>query len=339
MHWVGLVVGADHVCCRYRLGAFKAFWEAAGHTLELHALQKGPLARMRQLWSLGGANVILQRRLLPGWQLAALRRAAARLVFDFDDAVFLRDSYSRRGLHDARRLGRFAATVRAADAVVAGNSFLHSHASLYAEGRLMHVIPTCVSPRAYPLAQHDRSSPTARLVWIGSSSTLQGLAQAEPILDELGGKLPGLDLKIICDQFLPTRQLPVVPCRWSQESEAEAIAEADIGISWAPDDLWSRGKCGLKVLQYMAAGLPVVANPVGVHTEIVADGETGFLAQTPSEWSQAVRRLAQDPALRRRMGLAGRRRVEANYDVAQGARQWLELFEQLSPQTALRSTA
>ncbi|MGH7221957.1 MAG: glycosyltransferase, partial [Gemmataceae bacterium] len=106
------------------------------------------------------------------------------------------------------------------------------------------------------------------------------------------------------------------------------IARADIGISWIPDDSWSRGKCGLKVLQYLAAGLPVIANPVGVQVEMVKHGETGFLAQTPAEWIEAVRRLAQDPELRIRMGRAGRRLVETRYSVAVGAASWVRLLDQ-----------
>jgi glycosyltransferase involved in cell wall biosynthesis len=192
------------------------------------------------------------------------------------------------------------------------------------------VIPTCVDPRLYPLARHVRDKGDAQLVWVGSSSTLRGLEAIEPLLEELGRRIPGLQLKLVCDRFLPLAHLPVVPCRWSEEGEAEALAAADVGISWLPDDLWSRGKCGLKVLQYMAAGLPVVANPVGVQCEMVRHGETGFLAQTPGEWVEAVGRLAHDPDLRRRMGSAGRRRMESDYDVESGAARWLAVFDRLS---------
>ena len=86
------------------------------------------------------------------------------------------------------------------------------------------------------------------------------------------------------------QHLPVRSCPWSESSEAAAIATADIGIAWVPDDLWSRGKCGLKILQYMAAGLPVVANPVGVQAEMVQHGETGFLAETSDQWHEAISR-------------------------------------------------
>jgi glycosyltransferase involved in cell wall biosynthesis len=334
MHWVALVESPDHVCCRYRLAAFRPWWESDGHTLELRSLPRGWWGRLRVFRELSGANVILQRRLLPGWQLARLRRAASRLVFDFDDAVFLRDSYSGKGLHDRRRLRRFAATMRACDAVVAGNAFLQEQALRWAVGPVP-LIPTCVDTARYPLATHRRPAESAQLVWVGSSSTLQGLEQARPLLELLGRRLPGVELKLVCDHFLDYRHLKVRPCPWREDTEAAEIAAADIGISWIPDDLWSRGKCGLKVLQYMAAGLPVVCNPVGVHVEMIRHGETGYLAETAAQWVEAIGRLAHDPALRLRMGEAGRRLVQAGYSAEGGARRWLVLFDQLQQGKAL----
>jgi glycosyltransferase involved in cell wall biosynthesis len=124
--------------------------------------------------------------------------------------------------------------------------------------------------------------------------------------------------------------LPIDQCTWSESTEAIEIAAAAAGISWVPDDPWSRGKCGLKVLQYQAAALPVIANPVGVHAEMVRAGQTGFSASTAEEWISAVVRLAAEPQLRRRLGEAGRREVELNYSVAAGARRWLAALERLA---------
>ncbi|HZT82377.1 MAG TPA: glycosyltransferase [Gemmataceae bacterium] len=327
MRLTALVEGQGHVCCRYRLAAFRPFLEAAGHSLNLRPWPRRAWHWPALLRELRQADVtIIQRRLLPGWLLALVRRSSRFLVFDLDDAVFLRDSYSPRGLHCPRRLRRFAAVCRAADAVAAGNHFLADAADRHAGPGRGHVIPTCVDPLRYPVARHERAGEGVELVWVGSSSTLQGLMAVRPLLENLGVRHPGLRLKLVCDRFFHLDHLPVVPCPWSEASEPAAIAAADVGISWVPDDLWSRGKCGLKVLQYMAAGLPVVANPVGVQAEMVRHGETGFLAGTPEEWAEAVGRLARDPELRRRMGRAGRRRVEEAFAVSVGAGRWLALL-------------
>jgi glycosyltransferase involved in cell wall biosynthesis len=326
---VALVDGADHVCCRYRLAAFRPALEAAGHSLDLVPLPKRWWARLLLFRKLRAANVVLQRYLLPGWQFSFLRNQVDRLIFDFDDAVFLRDSYSAKGFHHPRRLRRFAATVQAADAVVAGNGFLAENAARFADGQPVCVIPTCVDPARYAPRSADEPSDGKTLTWIGSSSTLQGLEAIAPLLDELGRSIPGLRLKVVCDRFPTFRRLRVLPCPWNGAREALDLAAADVGISWIPDDLWSRGKCGLKVLQYAAAGLPVVANPVGVHPEMIRHGETGFLASTPQQWCDAVSRLVADAQLRARMGGAGRAHLESNYSVAAGARAWLDLLAAL----------
>jgi glycosyltransferase involved in cell wall biosynthesis len=344
MHWIALVDHPEHVCCRYRLAAFRPFLEQAGHTLELVTMPRHWFSRLRLFQRLRGADVIVQRRLLAGWQRSVLRRAARRLLFDFDDAMFLRDSYAARGLQDRRRLRRFAGMVRCADAIIAGNTFLAEQAAEWTDERSIQVIPTCVDPERYPLAEPMRSAvgqpsrlsrtgetpvPPVELVWVGSSSTLRGLEAIAPLLEKIGRNVPGLRLKLLCDRFLTLRHLPVLPVPWTEANEATEIARADIGISWLPDDAWSRGKCGLKVLQYLAAGLPVIANPVGVQIDMVRHGETGFLARTPEQWIEAARRLAEDVELRRRMGRAGRRLVETRYSVAVGAARWLRVLDRL----------
>lgn len=337
MRIVALVASPDHVCARYRVAAFRSFLENAGHQFVVETLPRYWLTR----WSLGrnaidADVVIVQRRLLSAWQLRSLRRQARRLVFDFDDAVFLRDSYDRRGLHCSHRLQDFAAMVRAADAVVAGNNWLRDQALHWAGPERVHVIPTCVNPRIYPRAAYQESSAAVRLAWIGSSSTLQGLERIQPVLERLGRSYPGLRLQLICDKTLALQSLPVDFRPWSQATEARDLADASIGISWLPKDLWSQGKCGLKVLQYMAAALPVVANPVGVQGDFVKPGVTGFWADSAQEWVENIGRLVRDEALRQRLGDAGRRLVEQNYDVRRGAELWLDVLRGLQTSSSLR---
>jgi glycosyltransferase involved in cell wall biosynthesis len=324
MKLLALVDSPDHVCCRYRIRAFAAALLESGWSLTCERLNRGTFGRSFQLHRAAEFDaVILQRKLLPSWQLRALRRASRHLVFDFDDAVLYRDSYSRRGPQSRWRYRRFAQTVCMADTVVAGNDFLADCAlRAGASVERVHVIPTCVEPRAYPVARHDVAKSAVDLVWIGSSSTLQGLEQIGPIWERLAKALPQLRLRVICDRFPESFPLPVIPVPWKENTEARELAAGDIGVSWLPDDLWSRGKCGLKVLQYHAAGLPVVVNPVGSHRELVRDGETGMLATAPDEWILAIARLAGDARLRQRIGLTARHQVKANYSVSA----WAETF-------------
>ncbi len=334
MHLIALVESPEHVCCRYRLAALRPFLEPAGHSLELRAW---PADWWSRLWvgrDLAHADlVIVQRRLLSVMQLYLLRRSVKRLAFDFDDAVFLHDSY-HGALKSARRQRRFAAMIGAADLVIAGNVFLSVHAARWTPSERVHVVPTCVDLARYEPAAHDQAGQQVQMVWVGSSSTLQGLELIRPLLEEIGQRCPDVRLKLICDRFLELNRLPVLTCPWSEATEAAEIADADIGISWVPDDAWSRGKCGLKVLQYMAAGLPVVANPVGVQAEFVRHGETGFLAETADQWVYAVSRLANDPVLRKQMGEAARRCVAAEFSVRHAARAWLGLLDGLHQRQA-----
>ena len=318
MKVLALVDAPDHVCCRYRIRAFEPALDQAGCQLALRGLARGAWARWSQFRQASEYDaVILQRKLLPGWQLSALRKRARHLVFDFDDAVLYRDSYDSRGPHCPRRTRRFAQTVQMVDTVIAGNDFLADRA-LRAGARLeqVRVIPTCVDATRYVSRSGPCSNPGGLdLVWIGSSSTLQGLEQRRTLWERIGRELPGVRLRLICDRFPEFGSLPIVPVPWEERTEAEALASGDVGVSWIPDDLWSRGKCGLKVVQYQAAGLPVLTNPVGVHVQMVVPGRTGFLAETDDEWVAAIRSLLEDPGARQRMGIEARALFEASYSV------------------------
>ncbi len=330
MRLVALVESESHVCCRYRLTAFRGALASAGHTLDFHALPQslfGRFALGRDLTSYDA--VILQRKLLPRWATALLRRRVRRLLFDFDDAVYLRDSYSPKGFRDPKRAARFRATVEACDLVIAGNATLAEEAQKFVPADRVTVIPTCVDVTKYPLASHSANH-GIRLVWVGSSSTLQGLERFDSTLSAIGRAVSGTRLKLICDRFAEFPGLQVERCPWTEASEATEIAACDIGIGWVPDDAWSRGKCALKVLQYQAAGLPVVANPVGVQADFVRDNITGFRANTTDDWVRAIRTLATDAALRNRLGGAARREVEARYSVEAGARLWVESLSRLT---------
>lgn len=316
MKVLALIERPQHVCYRYRIEAYASALFERGLHLEAVPLRQGGLPRLLRLPAAASADVvILQRKLLPRWQLHLVRRFAKRLVYDMDDAVFQRDSFQRKGPKSCRRERLFRAAVRAADAVIVGNEYLRRCTAQIDSAKPIHVVPTTVQPQYYRLTRHHRVGANVRLAWIGSSSTLPGLKLAERQLWAASEKVRGLSLRLVCDRTVELAGINVVLRPWAAATESAELAHADIGISWLSDDSWSRGKCGLKVLQYMAAGLPVVANRVGMNRHMVVDGETGILADTPDEWAQAIARLASDPGLRSRMGAAGRRMVEEHFAV------------------------
>jgi glycosyltransferase involved in cell wall biosynthesis len=262
--------------------------------------------------------VLLQRKLLGPSDVRLLRRGARRIFFDVDDAVMF---HSRPvGLIErVRTRRRFAATAKNVDLVVAGNEYL---ADLFrAQGAKAVVLPTCVELRHYQLKNPTQTdSPT--LVWIGSKSTLPYLRLSFAALEETKRKIPGLRLVVIADVAPQDCPIPMEFVPWSVEGESAALVRGDIGIAPTPSDPWTLGKCGFTIVQYMAAGLPVIASPVGANSEIVIAEQTGFLPQGFPNWPNAIARLANDPELRSKMGAAGRKRVEEQFTVEMAADQW-----------------
>jgi glycosyltransferase involved in cell wall biosynthesis len=327
MRITALVKSHAHVCCRYRIAAFAPCVEALGHQFDIRPWSSAWF--LQQLFPSFEPTLealIVQRKLFPAWQLKLLRRRVRCLIYDFDDSIFLNSSYNPDGADCPKRFQQFRHMVQSADIVVAGNEYLADQATALTEPAKVRLIPTCVDVNRYSIARHEAHRNEVKLAWIGSASTLRGLEKIRGTLETLGRHLPRLQFKVICDRSLLLERLPVEFRPWSESTETSDLADADIGISWLPDDDWSAGKCGLKVLQYMAAGLPVVANPVGLQKKLVRHGETGFLVDTPEEWLSAVERLACDPDLRRTMGVAGRHLVEKEYDVAHGAVEWEQVI-------------
>lgn len=327
MKIAGLVERLDHVCCRYRLAAYQDQWKAAGKQLDLFALPSGTLSRFMLFRQLSKYDVVIvQRCLLPVLQTKLLKSFVRCLVFDFDDAIWMRDSYHRKGMVSSKRLRRFKAMAAAADLVVAGNHFLAKFANEYSQQQSV-IIPTTVDTNQYQATAHSVRPP--RLVWVGSASTLTGMEKIRALLDTIGRTVPDATLKLICDQRLHLDHLKVDFVPWTKETEITEICDADIGIAHMPVDDWSRGKCGLKIVQYQAAGLPVIANRVGVHEEMVIPGETGFLADTPDEWISAVKMLTHSPSQRVTLGTNGRRLCEEKYDQKVAGRKWMAELQKL----------
>lgn len=259
--------------------------------------------------------VWVEKELLPyvPWLERLLLAAARRpLVIDIDDAVF---HYYDRSRHAAVRalLGRKIDHVFARSALVlAGNSYLAARA-VAAGARRVEILPTVVEAARYTSRPWPEvNAGPMRIGWIGSPATQAYLGLiAGPLTDVRAAT--GATLTLIGARPEAAAALDAQVLAWSVESEVRDLQTFDVGIMPLPDEPFERGKCGFKLVQYMACGLPTVASPVGVNVDIVEHGLTGFLADTAEEWRAALLRLAGDPALRATMGRAGRGRFEAGY--------------------------
>jgi glycosyltransferase involved in cell wall biosynthesis len=246
---------------------------------------------------------------LPGWLELGVFPSGVPLVVDYDDAVFHR--YDQHSFTLVRALlGKKIDTVmRRADLVVVGNDYLAERARL-AGARRVEVLPTVVDVQHYRVSAATPRSPIT-IGWMGSPVTARYLHQLPQVYHDLRNS----PVRWIAVGANPAqlKGLPFTTEPWKEESEVDSICDFDIGIMPLADLPFERGKCGYKLIQYMACGKPVIASPVGVNGQIVRHGIDGFLASSEAEWTVALARLIQDDALRQEMGLAARRRVEEHY--------------------------
>ena len=304
---------------RLRLGILPSLLAADGFTFDAHERPRDFRQRRRLVDSAGDYDaVIVQRKLLDPSHARLLRRRCRRVVYDLDDAVMTqRRDVSAWSAYLKRR--RFRATAAAVDHVVAGNEYLAEQ--FRALGRPVTVLPTVVDPDHYLVKRHAATDgPT--LVWIGSNSTLPYLRRWMPQLEAAARLVPGLRLLTIAGDTVGSDQIRVEHVPWTEAAEAAALARGDVGIAPTPDDRWTAGKSGFKIVQYMAAGLPVIASPVGSNASIVDDGRTGLLPATPEAWPAAIAGLLADVATRARMGAAGRQRVLEQFSLDRARTVW-----------------
>jgi glycosyltransferase involved in cell wall biosynthesis len=314
----------DNSAFRQRIEPYLEPLAARGIRSEVVELAGCPWTRRSQMLDARRFDGVLLHRKSLSWLDARWLAHARRLIYDFDDAVMFQARAPER-VHRGR-MRRFTRTVQLADLVIAGSPVLAAHADM-AGAWQSEVVPTGLDARRFAPKENYGKAGAARLVWIGSASTLKQIEPFRAALDAVGRAVPGATLRIIADAELHLDGLRVENLPWSLEAEGRLLAECNIGIAPLPDTPFTRGKCGFKVLQYMAAGLPVVASPVGVNADYVRPEETGLHAATAEDWAAAVGRLADDPALRERMGRAARERVLREFDFAVLAPEVCDLIE------------
>lgn len=319
---------------RQRIAIYLDTLRNKGIDCEVVKLPRGTIRRLKMFKNkaLKADVVFVQKKCLTFFEAYGLRRYSKRIIYDFDDAMMYspKTPESNRTSH----FGLFRRASRLADMVIAGNAYLAEHAQRFNSN--VKILPTGLSTKDYNIGIKPESDGKIRLVWIGSKSTLRYLEMIKPALEEIGSCYDNVALRIICDMFFDLENMEVEKCRWSLESQYFDLISSDIGLSPLPDNRFTRGKCGFKILQYEAATLPVVASPVGVNSEYTIDGVTGYLALGLEEWIERISNLIENSNLRQKMGAAGRREVE-NMDSSAIGEQLFSLITECFEGRAVKS--
>lgn len=266
-----------------------------------------------------------------------IARAGVPLVFDFDDAVFERYVSPSNGyLSYLKFPGKTRTICRLAAHVMAGNEYLAEYVRRVNPN--VTVIPTTVDTSKYTVAARAANDVPV-IGWTGSYSTVQHLLTLAGALRRLA-ETERFRLRVIGSPNMNLEGLAgldVEALTWDSKTEVEDLRAIDVGVMPLPEDRWSRGKCGMKALQYMGLAIPTVCSPVGVNSEIIRDGENGLLATTADEWIEKLGLLLRSPELRERLGRAGRETVEARYSAAVQAPRVLQILESVAGAQASRA--
>ncbi len=286
---------------RQRIGIYIEPLKQQGISGTVAQLPRDPFVRWHLFKTAAAFDaVFLQKKRLNWLDAIVLRHYARKIVYDFDDAVMYSDNRPDRISWGRQR--SFRRTVALADVVIAGNKYLAEHARII--NSTVHILPTGLDVAEYAAKVARPGDGKIRLVWIGSRATLGYLADIKPAIEQTGRLFKNVVLRIIGDEFFNLAGMQVEKRLWSQQRQASDLGECDIGLAPLADNPFTKGKCGFKILQYAAAGLPIVASPVGVNAEIIRAGTDGLLASSAADWVQKLSQLIQNPALRAQMGTA-----------------------------------
>ena len=244
------------------------------------------------------------------------RRFSRKMIYDFDDAVFL------------KKTAKITGALRMSDGVIAGNGFLRNYAASL--NKVVTVLPTCIDTDIYKPAAKKGVGGKVVIGWMGTPTTSEYLKELKGVFTSLLEKYKNIEIKVtggIADNFLSPG---LIYKNWSLENEVRDLQEFDIGIMPMPDNDWTRGKCAFKIIQYMAVGIPSVASPVGMNLEVIQDGVNGFFASNKKDWIDKLSLLIEDPDLRASVGKNGRRTVGERYSLKVMGPRFVEILENVS---------
>lgn len=288
--------------------------------------------RLVRLMSAGDYDAVVVHRAAaivgPAWLERILARRRTPVVYDFDDAIFLlHTTAGNRRFGWLKFPGKTETICRLSGHVVAGNRYLEEFARRF--NRKVTVVPTSIDTDSYRERSRTGSGPVV-IGWAGSTTSQEHLESFAPILREAAAQWR-FDLAVLSDKAPRLEGLAHTWVSWSSDvgSEVEALSRFDIGIMPMPDDSWSRGKCSLKALQYMAVGTATLCSSVGMNRELIRHGENGMLAASAEDWLKCLGELISNADLRERLGREGRKTVEAEYSARRSAERFAGVIREV----------
>lgn len=243
-------------------------------------------------------------------------RSGAKLIFDFDDAIWLDDtSAANKNLNWLKRPSKTADLIGLAHLVIAGNNFLATYARSYNQNTI--VIPTIVDTDVFkPSNDAVILERPVCIGWTGSISTLKHFRLLLPVFKMLKDRFNDkISFRLIGDKKSLAEEPWIEQVAWNADSEVADLSQMDLGVMPLPDDEWSKGKCGFKAIQYMSLAIPCVASPVGVNTEIIQHNVNSFLASSDEEWIDLLSKLIESSSLRKQTGTNARQTIEEKYSL------------------------
>jgi glycosyltransferase involved in cell wall biosynthesis len=275
--------------------------------------------------------VVLQKLVLREHFVRLLKLINQAIVFDFDDSMYVPpDIAARQDVQDSYRVitKRLSYVIQEARCVIAGSKYLSQYAKQF--NNVICTLPSSVDMQHYP-AKNIRDTNPVVLGWIGSPENLRDFQPIQDALRTFPKLLNGTAvLKVVSTQPLVIDGVPLSFETWSLDHDIEFLHSFDIGLMPLNDTERSRGRCAFKAIQYMAAGLPVIASPVGAAVEVVEHGTTGFLAATNDQWTDTIVTLVKDSGLRAHLGRAGRAKVDERYSIEANAPRFREILERVA---------
>lgn len=322
----------DKASFKFRVMQYIPYLRNSEFNCEILILPRNFFARRSFFWRLDDFDIVFwQKRLLGRMDLWTLGKNSRRLVYDVDDSIMYKDA--KDGNFYSRRLARrFKHMVEAADQVVVGNEFLGKFAARHIDVEKILKIPSAVDMNVWDAKYRKTGSKNGVIIgWLGSQSTLPYWIDNLSVWKTICQRFPQVIFRVVCDGVEKMFSSPEYEgmafqtVEWTEAAQVANCAAFDIGIMPLPDNPWTRGKCGFKLIQYLSLGIPAVASPVGVNTDIILHEETGLLADSEEDWTVCLSELIEDREKRLLLGNKGHHHVMKHYSL----QAWLGAFQGL----------